>query len=186
MTLSTRNTVILLAIIGAVVAALWLLDSSAFYEWQQKRMVKRVLVADPAELLSVGRALLASRPGFVGEIRSSSPDVPIAIRRLKPSHISMSTNSLGVDFSDLFNPFGIIVYAVGVNAPAEPKSGIGPRKWIDGLSIYDDGQLENFGQQNRCSEREPADSRRHKWNIIGGWLPSLTFALCVRTQSRSQ
>ena len=29
----------------------------------------------------------------------------------------------------------------------------------------------------RCSEREPADSLRDKSNVIGGWLPSLTFAL---------
>jgi len=57
----------------------------------------------------------------------------------------MSTNSLGVDFSDVFNPFGIIVYAAGLNPRAEPKSGIGPRKWIDGLWLYDDGQLETYG-----------------------------------------
>jgi hypothetical protein len=29
----------------------------------------------------------------------------------------------------------------------------------------------------RCSEREPADSLRDKFNVIGGWLPPLTFAL---------
>ena len=57
----------------------------------------------------------------------------------------MSTNSLGVDFSDVFNPFVIIVYAAGLNPRAEPKSGIGPRKWIDGLWLYDDGQLETYG-----------------------------------------
>ena len=28
-----------------------------------------------------------------------------------------------------------------------------------------------------CSEREPADSLRDRWNVIGGCLPSLTFAL---------
>ena len=28
----------------------------------------------------------------------------------------------------------------------------------------------------RCSEREPADSLRDKSNVIGGWLPSLTFS----------
>lgn len=28
----------------------------------------------------------------------------------------------------------------------------------------------------RSSEREPADSLRDKSNVIGGWLPSLTFA----------
>jgi hypothetical protein len=105
------------------------------------------LAADPAELLTAGRALLASRPGFVGKVSPSSSEIPKAIRRLKPRRISMSTNSVGVDFSDVSNPFGIIVYAVGVNPPSEPKSGRGPRKWIDGLWLYDDGQLENYGQQ---------------------------------------
>ena len=32
-------------------------------------------------------------------------------------------------------------------------------------------------QQERCSEREPAESLTDKWNVIGGWLPSLTLAL---------
>jgi hypothetical protein len=29
----------------------------------------------------------------------------------------------------------------------------------------------------RCSEREPADSLTDKFNLIGGWLPSLTLSL---------
>jgi len=29
----------------------------------------------------------------------------------------------------------------------------------------------------RGSEREPADSLRDKFNVIGGWFPPLTFAL---------
>ena len=32
----------------------------------------------------------------------------------------------------------------------------------------------------RSSEREPADSLRDKSNVIGGWPPSLTFALCAK------
>ncbi|MBI3987921.1 MAG: hypothetical protein HY343_13435 [Lentisphaerae bacterium] len=36
---------------------------------------------------------------------------------------------------------------------------------------------------SRCSEREPADSLRDKSNVIGGWLPSLTFALRRRFAS---
>jgi len=144
MTLSVRNAVILLAVITAVVVVLWVTNSSAFYSWQQERMVKRVLAADPAELLNSGRALIASRAGFVGEIHPASPDVPRAIRKLKPARLSISTNVLAVDFSDVSNPFGMIVYAAGVNPPAEPKSGLGPRQWIDGLWIYDDGHLEKF------------------------------------------
>ncbi|MFT5491977.1 MAG: hypothetical protein ACI8V5_002342 [Limisphaerales bacterium] len=34
-----------------------------------------------------------------------------------------------------------------------------------------------WAHTRRRSEREPADSLRHKSNVIGGWLPSLTFAL---------
>ncbi len=35
----------------------------------------------------------------------------------------------------------------------------------------------------RSSEREPADSLRDKSNVIGGWLPSLTFALANSYQT---
>ena len=33
------------------------------------------------------------------------------------------------------------------------------------------------GRTRRCSEREPADSRRDKFNVIGGWLPSLSVVV---------
>jgi hypothetical protein len=118
--------------------------SSPFYHWQQKQMVKRILAADPEQLLSAGRTLLARRPGFDGEISPSSPEIPIAICRLKPTKVSMSANALGVDFSDASNPFGIIVYAAGVHPPVKVNTGIGPREWIDGLWLYDDGQLEKY------------------------------------------
>ena len=149
MTLRGPKAVGLMVAAFAVLVLIVLLeitDSSTFYAWQQKRMVKRVLAADPKELVSAGRALLASRAGFVGEISPSSRDIPRGIRSLKPTRVSLSTNSLGVDFSDLFNPFGIIIYAAGANPPPPPKSGIGPRKWIDGLWLYHDGQLEGIGQ----------------------------------------
>lgn len=146
MKLSTRAAVILIAVMGVLIAAVSVLDSSSFYAWQQKRMVKRVLAADPAQLLSAGRELITSRSGFAGEISPSSPDVPEAIRRLKPTLITISTNAVGVDFSDVYNPFGIIVYAAGVSPPPAPKNGRGPRQWIDGLWLYDDGQLEAYGR----------------------------------------
>jgi hypothetical protein len=38
------------------------------------------------------------------------------------------------------------------------------------------GHYPTVAQPGRCSEREPADSLRDKSNVIGGWLPSLTFA----------
>jgi hypothetical protein len=42
-----------------------------------------------------------------------------------------------------------------------------------------------MGGSRRCSEREPADSLRDKSNVIGGWLPSLTFALGVVVSLRT-
>ncbi len=41
-----------------------------------------------------------------------------------------------------------------------------------------------MGVSRRSSEREPADSLRDKSNIIGGWLPSLTFALGASYRNR--
>lgn len=145
MTLNTRNSIVLFGLIGTLVATIWVLTSKTFYAWQQERMVTRVLAANPAELLSAGRTLITRRQGFTGELSASSSDIPSPIRRLKPTRISMSAGRLGVDFGDVANPFGIIVYAAGVNPPAVDKSRVGPRKWIDGLWLYDDGQLETYG-----------------------------------------
>lgn len=151
MTICSRNLAILVAAFGALVAVLWVLDSRAFYAWQQERMVKRVLAVDPHELLSSGRALIASRQGVSGRVSPSSSSVPQTIRRLKPTLVSTGTNWLSVDFSDASNPFGIIIYADGVSPPPKPKSGIGPRQWIDGLWLYDDGQLETYGLEIRAA-----------------------------------
>lgn len=156
MTLRGPKAVVMMLAAFAVLVLIVLLeitDSSTFYAWQQARMVKRVLAAEPEELVSAGRALLASRAGFVGKISPASRDIPRDIRRLKPTRVFVSTNSLGVDFSDVFNPFGIIVYAAGANPPPPPKSGIGPRKWIDGLWLYHDGQLEGIGQPDGAANR---------------------------------
>jgi|GEM_PF-1748015 hypothetical protein len=165
----TLTSIVLIAGMGGVIAAVALLNSTSYYFWQQKRMMKRVLAADPAQLLSAGRALLESRPGFIGEVSPSSPDVPSAIRRLKPTLISVSTNSLGVDFSDAFNPFGIIVYAAGANPPVEPKYGRGPHRWIDGLWVYDDGQLETYGQQvGAANGSQPIRSETNRTSSAAG------------------
>ena len=99
---------------------------NAVYAWQQRRMVKRVLAGDPSQLLSAGRQMLQHRADFVGEIDASAPEIPSAIRELKPTRISISTTRVVVEFSDVFNPFGIFIYASG-------SEGRGSRKWIDGL-----------------------------------------------------
>ena len=141
---TSKGAGLLGAVVAAAVAILAALDSTTFYQWQQERMVKRVLAADPTDLVSAGRTLLSAKPGFVGKISPSSSDVPAAIRRLKPTLISLTTNSAAVDFSDVCNPFGIVVYQLGASPPPASKFGRGPRKWIDGLWLYDDGQLETY------------------------------------------
>ena len=146
----------------ALVVLLELMDSSAFYAWQQKRMVKRVLAADPEQLLSAGRQLLHGRAGFVGEISPSAPEIPPVIRRLKPTRVSISTNSVWVDFSDVFNPFGIVVYAAEAD-------GRGPHKWIDGLWLYDDGQLEGIGQPDGAAiGSQPIRSETNRTSSVAG------------------
>ena len=42
-----------------------------------------------------------------------------------------------------------------------------------------DSEMDNQ-RTRRSSEREPADSLIGEFNVIGGWLPSLTFALVAR------
>ncbi len=153
MKLRFRITVIVMTATIALAGLLETLDSPAFYAWQQERMVKRVLAANPQELLAAGRTMIANRPGFTGQINPASRNIPKAIRQLKPTCISVSTISLGIDFSDVPNPFGIIIYAAGAPPPAMPKTGIGPRQWIEGLWLYDDGQLDQFGQSALTGNR---------------------------------
>src|SRR2546427_3534072 len=52
-------------------------------------------------------------------------------------------------------------------------------KWND---FTDTGLPDEEYPIRRCSEREPADSLRDKSNVIGGWFPSLTFALAANTR----
>ena len=142
MRLNSSNVVFLAIVAVATIAAILVLEyrqSPSFYFRQQERMVDRVLASDPDRLLSAGRQLLQSRAGYVGEISVSSSDVPEIIRKLKPSQITFGTNSLWVDFSDVSNPFGIVVFPVGADGPA-------PHKWIDGLWLFDDGHLHKYGQ----------------------------------------
>jgi len=138
------------AMVAAILASVFVLElfePSFYYAWKQERMVRRVLAANPDHVRSAARQLLQSRPGFVGDINPSASGVPSAIRRLRPTRISFETHSVSVDFSDVFNPFGITVYAAGVSPPDAPTYGRGPAKWIEGLWVYDDGQLEKYGRQ---------------------------------------
>jgi len=128
----------LILILGALITAYNFLPPLPVYQWQQKRMVNRVLSANPEELLQAGRLMLQQHPGFVGYLDPSSSEIPAAIRKLGPTRISFRTNHVAVDFSDVFNPFGIFVYS-----PGENGEGQGRHEWINGLWLYDDGQLHD-------------------------------------------
>src|SRR5258708_31638165 len=62
------------------------------------------------------------------------------------------------------------------------------RQWQIGEGFHSEQQREHHihpterhARTKRCSERKPADSLRNKSNVIGGWLPSLTFALAGKS-----
>ena len=138
------------AVVGASVltfGVLELFEPTFYYFWKQERMVRRVMAANPAELLSASRELLRSRPGLTGHVSPSALDLPRQLRKLGPTEIWFFTNAVSVDFSDVFNPFGITAYEVGAEPPPPTQYGVPPRQWIEGLYVYDDGQLERYGQQ---------------------------------------
>jgi len=149
MSRSFRTSLLFILVAAAVVAMLLLLQywqSPSFYQKQQRRMVERVINSDPHALLLAGRDFLRNRTGYLGEVDTSSSEIPKVIRELRPTNITFSTNEVWIDFSDAFNPFGIVVFSPGFDGPA-------PHKWIDGLWLFDDGQLhrsnylERIGQQ---------------------------------------
>ena len=139
MKFKAREIAIVAITVITVIVALMLrnyFDSPEYYFKQQRRMVDRVLAANPNELLMAGRQMLERHPNFVGELSPNSQEIPDAIRQLNPTRITFHTNRVSVDFSDAFNPFGIVVLRAGTN-------GVGMHKWIDGLWVYDDGQLHD-------------------------------------------
>jgi hypothetical protein len=137
------------AAIGASIltfGVLELIEPPFYYDWKQERMVRRVMTANPEELLSAARELLRSQPGLTGHVNPSALRVPRALRKLRPTEIWFFTNAVSVDFSDVANPFGITAYAIGAKPPPPSDYGIPPRQWIEGLWVHDDGQLERYGQ----------------------------------------
>jgi hypothetical protein len=148
--MSRKSVIAFLVGTGAVVASiltfgiLELIEPSFYYDWKQERMVRRVMTQNPEQLLSAARELLHRRPGFTGHVNPSALDLPVALRRLRPTEIWFATNAVSVDFSDVANPFGITAYEIGAKPP--PPSQYGARQWIEGLWVHDDGQLETYGQ----------------------------------------
>ena len=137
--------IILTCLIGVVVIAAviclgpWV--DGKLYDRQQAQMVKRVMESDPQALLVAGRELLAKRNGRIGDADLTDIDLPPAIRGLRPTEISFRTNSVSIEFSDVFNPFGITVFDNANDAPDPYYRG---HKWVDGLWLYHDGQLEGY------------------------------------------
>jgi hypothetical protein len=139
------------------------------YEWKQERMVRRVMASNPEQVLSAARELLRSRPGFTGHLKPSALHVPRALRKLSPTEIWFFTNAVSVDFSDVLNPFGITAYAVEAKPPPPPQYGVEPRQWIEGLWVYDDGQLERFGQQVGAANRsQPVRPETNQQSVGAG------------------
>lgn len=131
-----KITVLCVVIFMLFGAAKLFLSPGPIFSWQERRAVKRVLAADPQQLLEAGQTLLQKHPGFTGTIPSSSPAIPDVIRKLDPAYISFTTNSVAIDFGHPANPFGIVVFAPG-------EKGHGRHEWINGLWLFDDGQLQN-------------------------------------------
>jgi hypothetical protein len=133
-----RAKIIVLCLVALMLlgAAKLFLPPGPLFSWQERRAVKRVLAADPQQLLVAGRLMLQQRPGFTGTLPPSSPDIPAVIRKLDPAYISFTTNSVAIDFGHPANPFGIVVFAPG-------EKGQGRHEWISGLWLFHDGQLHS-------------------------------------------
>lgn len=160
------------AAVGVLILAfsvLELIEPPFYYFWKQERMVRRVMSANPDQLLSAARELLRSRPGFTGRVEPSAVDVPRGLRKLHPTGICFSTNSISVDFGDVFNPFGITAYAIGAEPPPPPHYGVPPRQWIEGLYVFDDGQLQTYGHQVGAANRsQPVRSETNQQSAGAG------------------
>jgi hypothetical protein len=128
--------------VPAAVIVLEITEPPFYYAWKQQRMVQHVLKTNPVALRQAGRELLDGRPRFLGEIDPKSASVPDVLRRLKPTRITFWQDAVYVDFSDLFNPFGIAVSVPGHRG--HPQHG--RHEWISGLWLFDDGQLERTKQ----------------------------------------
>lgn len=160
------------AAVGAVILTfgfLELMEPTFYYDWKQERMVRRVMSADPEQLLSAARELLRSRPGFTGHVNPDAVDVPRVLRKLRPTEIWFFTNAVSVEFSDVANPFAITAYATGAKPPGPTQYGVPPRQWIEGLWVSDDGQLERYGQQvGTASRSQPARAETNQASAAAG------------------
>ena len=109
--------------------------------------MNRVLDANPDELLLACKDILRHRDQFepmvnhrfgnyaaIEEDNISKAPLPQIIKALRPRSICFSSNSVSIDVTNPFNPFGFEGFAEGV-------VGTGQVKWQDGLWLFHDGQL---------------------------------------------
>ena len=149
----SRITVALGLGVGLLIVASMVFLSPTYYFWRQERMVRRILRTDPVELRAAARALLRARTNAEANIEPSGRDVPAAIRSLHPTLITVSSSSIAIEFGDAANPFGVIAYLPDATPPPSGRFGKPPVQWIDGLFVYDDGQLEHYGQPSGPTNR---------------------------------
>jgi len=105
--------------------------------WQEMRAVNRVMTADHRAIRDAGRTLLAKHPNTTGPLNVKDESIPKIIRNLEPRRVVLDKDSVLVDVGNVFNPFGITVFAEGVD-------GHGARKLLDGLWVFHDGQLDEW------------------------------------------
>src|SRR5207249_6345960 len=68
----------------------------------------------------------------------------------------------------------LLAWGIARWRPGKPAPGPAQRRLPSQLAYVRSGVGKGC-RTKRCSEREPADSLGDKSNVIGGWLPSLTF-----------
>lgn len=99
-----------------------------------------VLASDPKELLAASRRLLEARRGTAAQIDVADAAVPEVLRRLRPTQIRITGDSIAISFSEPVTDFGIIAFRPGV-------AGKGDQEWIDSLWLFDRQKLLKNGEQ---------------------------------------
>lgn len=149
-----RKIVLVIALCAATVAAVVMGERFALprvIHWREMRAVDRVMRADHVAIRDAGRVLLARHSNEIGKLSPKDGEIPKVIRDLSPNEIELRKESVLIDVGNVFNPFGLSVFADGVE-------GHGARRLMDGLWVFHDGQLEEWDANHTSNGiRQPAD-----------------------------